>query len=290
MAKKGALILGNLTIDHNLTESGKGVSPGGSAFFCARTLRNLNIPTALVSPFGKDFDRSVLENISLYPPSPTSLKTLIFRNILLSGSKRKQFVQNLSYSGFNSIGRIPDSLFREKKIVMVAPILNNFTYRQISYWKEISGSAYFVLLAQGFFRKVLSSGRVAKRKWMGWKKMTKLFDLIVVSDEDYKGIEKMAARWGRDGRISIVTRAEKGCIIYSNGKAKDISGFKVYKPVDSTGAGDIFAAAYAFMYIRTKDEVYSAVFANAAAAMSLRFSAKELQYTYEDVIKFMKRR
>ncbi|MCL4339149.1 PfkB family carbohydrate kinase [Patescibacteria group bacterium] len=290
MTKEKALILGNLTIDHNLTERGKTISPGGSAFFCARTLRNLNFPTAVVSPFGKDFDKSVLENISLYPQSPTSLETLIFRNVLLSDKKREQFVQNLPSAGFDSIYGIPDSLFSEKKIVMVAPILNNLTYRQISKWKEISGNAYFVLLAQGFFRKVLSSGRVAKRKWIGEGKMVQMFDLIVVSEEDYEDIDEIAARWGRDGRISIVTRAEKGSTIYSEGKVKDTAAFKVYKSVDSTGAGDVFAAAYAFMYVRTRDEVYSAVFANAAAAMSLRFSAKELQYRYEDVIKFMKGR
>ncbi|MBU1298350.1 MAG: carbohydrate kinase family protein, partial [Bacteroidetes bacterium] len=68
----------------------------------------------------------------------------------------------------------------------------------------------------------------------------------------------------------IITRGANGCTLYHDERKQiqrfDFSGEKIERTVDSTGCGDVFAAAYCAKYIRSKNETISAEFANKVAA------------------------
>jgi sugar/nucleoside kinase (ribokinase family) len=55
---------------------------------------------------------------------------------------------------------------------------------------------------------------------------------------------------GKDTKLGVVTRSEKGCVVVSNDGVVAAPAFPVQKLVDTTGAGDLFAAGFLFGLVR----------------------------------------
>ena len=53
-----------------------------------------------------------------------------------------------------------------------------------------------------------------------------------------------------DCRLGIVTRSEKGCVVASRGGVVAVPAFPIDRLVDTTGAGDLFAAGFLFGLVR----------------------------------------
>ncbi|MEM5815251.1 MAG: carbohydrate kinase family protein [Candidatus Aenigmatarchaeota archaeon] len=84
--------------------------------------------------------------------------------------------------------------------------------------------------------------------------------------------------------IPIITASKLGCFIFDN-KIKNFPAYTV-EVIDTTGAGDIFTAAFLHSYYLTNDLEYSVKFANASAALKISNIERKIP-TEKEVVKFM---
>jgi ribokinase len=80
---------------------------------------------------------------------------------------------------------------------------------------------------------------------------------------------------------------KKGCIVAKKTEIKYIAGMKVEKVIDTTGAGDVFAAAL-LTRLAKGIEIHEAVeFANMAAAKKVTKIGREGYPTEDEVVNFI---
>jgi len=70
----------------------------------------------------------------------------------------------------------------------------------------------------------------------------------------------------KDAALAVVTRSEQGCVVVTGQKTESVPAFPIGRVVDTTGAGDLFAAGFLFGLAREHDHVTAARLGALAAA------------------------
>ena len=112
-------------------------------------------------------------------------------------------------------------------------------------------------------------------------------EVCLISDKESPGeAAQLLIRYGAEK--VVVKLGSRGCLVVEGGKqVLEIGGFSLESVVDTTGAGDVFAAALITRLLEGKDIVQAATFANVAAALSCTGEAREAFPTVDEVCKFI---
>ncbi|MBI3434535.1 MAG: adenosine kinase [Proteobacteria bacterium] len=97
-------------------------------------------------------------------------------------------------------------------------------------------------------------------------------DLLFANESELRSLYQTAdfatalAALRGEARLAVVTRSEKGCVVVSRDATIESPAFPVERVVDTTGAGDLFAAGFLFGHAHGRDHATSARLGALAAA------------------------
>jgi len=253
------LVIGHLAKD----KATEGWRLGGTAAYASLTASRLGLRTAVLTSAASDLDPSLLLldiDVRLLPASETT----VFENVY--GPKgRLQYVW--ARAGNIAASDVPRE-FLAAKVVLLGPLVGEVE-------EEVARCFPRSLLAispQGWLRTVLPDGRVEQISPRRWRPrlLLKRSRALFVSEEDLPPteVEETLARWAAQVPLLAFTRGTRGARLWSDGCWREVPAIPAQE-FDPTGAGDVFAAAFLSRYVETDDAWQAALFAAAAASISL---------------------
>ena len=248
------LIIGHLARD--LTLSGPRL--GGTAAYAALTASALGLRVGVVTSWGAEIPLGLLRHIPIVS-FPTEISTT-FENIS-TPEGRVQFVQNVAHN--LDLNLIPEP-WRNAPIVHLGPIAQEVEPSLVRSFP----SSLIGVSPQGWLRSWDASGRVSISEWPEATFVLQRAGAAVISLEDVDGDESRIEELASSCHILAVTEAAQGSRLYWNGDVRHFQPSKV-EEVDSTGAGDIYAAAFFTRLYTTRDPWEAARFATQLATFSV---------------------
>ncbi len=231
---------------------------GGAATYASLTACALRCQVQVLTSTALDLDvRPILPqaDVICYPAE----RTTIYENIYTSEGRRQTLhgvAERLTPD------RFPAALTAD--VVHLAPIAQEVDVS----WLDRFPGALIGVTPQGWLRHWDRQGRVSPIGWAEADVVLPKADAVVISIEDVGFNEAIVTKWAAIARLLIVTRGAQGCTVYQSGQACDVPT-RPQPLFDTTGAGDIFAAAF-FVHLRqTGDPINAAHFANCIAGHSI---------------------
>lgn len=234
---------------------------GGTAAYAACTAARLGLRAALVTraaPFAP-LDALATE-VAVY--NAGSPRSTTFENVY-EGGQRRQYLHARAQP--LAAADVPASL-RQAPIVLFGPVAQEM---QPDLLDCASGATVRAVVPQGWLRTWDDDGLVRPVAWREAESIRGRCDVLVLSVDDLQGVPQLLAAWQRLAPFVVITRGREGAEVYAD--ARLIHRARAYRAseVDPTGAGDVFAAAFAIGLHQRGDPVWAADFACAAAAFAI---------------------
>ncbi len=230
--------------------------PGGAVTYASHTARALGLTAAIVTS-ARPGDLEPMPGVAAHVVP--SAATTTFRNTYRDG-RRIQTIE--AVAGPIGPGDVPTE-WRDAPHVLIGPLAGEI---DPAVARLFPGSVVVAAL-QGWLRQWDSAGIVTPKTWDG-RDVLPHVDAAVVSAEDTADPAAID-RWAELASVLIVTLGDRGARLHADGAWHDIPPFPA-REVDPTGAGDVFAAAYAVSFRQARDPIQAARFASAAASLSVR--------------------
>lgn len=238
---------------------------GGTALYAAATAARLGIPTALVTRVGPnerdDLARTCADlGIDLRALDAVATTTFAFRwepdgrRVLQLKARAKRIALADVPEGLRSpAALVLGSIARELAPDLFGPV----------------GARARVLAAQGLLRTWDADGMVRPTAWSDAEERIRGLSCVVLSEDDVAGDTALAERWSHAAPVAL-TLAERGARLYQGGRATaELPAYAPARIVDTTGAGDTFAAGLAIALSEGRSLPDACRFANAVASYSL---------------------
>lgn len=248
------LVLGHVAED--LTPSG--VQLGGTVSYAALTARALGMSVGIVTSVGKDAPLKVLEGIQIIN-IPTERST-IFENVKTENGRKQTLHHQAALINFE---HVPQA-WRNAPVVHLAPIAQEVD----SKLAEQFPASLVGVTPQGWMRGWDENGKVFATAWENSEQVLRRVGGVVMSIEDINRDLELVESMAHQTRVLCLTEGELGSVLHWNGDRRRFRA-PVMTEVDSTGAGDIFAAAFFVRLNQTRDPWEAARFATNLAAHSV---------------------
>lgn len=248
------LVIGHVTRDLK----GPSSTLGGTAAYAARTARALGCRVGVVTSAGADLDLSEwlgdVQLTRLLAPTSTT-----FENIYTEGG-RQQVIRSVARP--LGPGAVPPDW--RARLVHIAPVARECAPVMVSRLE----AAFVGVTPQGWMRQWDQAGYVSRRRWEEACQVLPHADAVVLSGEDVGDDMAIVAEYALQTPCLVLTQGAAGCTVYADGDVRHFSASNVDE-MDSTGAGDVFAASLFCALQRGHDAWTAARFANCVAAQSV---------------------
>lgn len=285
--------IGNPVYDEIITPYGRTsgrVLSGCSTNACLAAKRLGLGKVAMIGCIGRDYEARFKEDMTKYgvelPNVKISEETGGFRLVYDDSGNRTLDVLGVSGKIFPE--DIPEGCL-DARIILLGPILQEIDLKLIEFLRGKSKAELF-LDPQGVVREIGNNRRireVCERQTA--EAYVKLVDIVKPNEHEavtLTGIEapfvsaRLLTEWG--AKISIVTLAEKGSIIYRGRNCLRIPAYKTIAK-DPTGAGDTYAGAFIKRYLDGGNLLQIALFASAAASIKVEYTGPDFPLDSDEV-------
>jgi hypothetical protein len=248
------LAIGHLTCD--ILPSGLRI--GGTVTYAALTARALGLRVGIVTSHAGEVPLTEFGDIPLIS-YPAEFSTT-FENIP-TPTGRKQVIRQIAPP--LNLNLIPDP-WLNAPIVHLAPVAQEVEPSLVRHFP----TALIGVTPQGWLRTWDSSGKVSTGEWPEATFVLQRVGAAVISTEDVAGDENRIEEMAASCPVLAVTEGSRGTRLYWHGDVRRFRPPEVNE-VDSTGAGDVFAAAFFTRLHTTRDPWEAARFATQLAAYSV---------------------
>jgi sugar/nucleoside kinase (ribokinase family) len=252
---------------------------GGTALYAAATAARLGIPTALVTRVGPKEKEELGRACADLGIDLRALDALVTTTFAFRWDETGRRILRLKARAKGIAMRdIPDDL-RSADALVFGSIA-----RELSEDLLLGEAARVsVLAAQGMLRTWDADGTVRPTAWDRAEADIRALSAVVLSEEDVAGDTALVERWSRAAPV-ILTLAERGCRTYVDGELRaECEAYPPREVVDTTGAGDTFAAGLAVALGEGRSLEEACRFANGVASFGLEGTGISALATRDDV-------
>ncbi len=249
------LAIGHITID--LTDNGPVF--GGSVLYAALTARALGLRVGIVTVRGHELKLPAWEGIQVVQSDASASTT--FENLQTETGRVQILHHQAPQINFESVPKP----WRNAAIIHLAPVAQELEPILPDYFHP----HFLGLTPQGWLRKWDETGRVLPCEWKEARQALNKAASVVLSVEDVQHQEEVVEQWAHETRLLAVTEGKAGARLFWNGDSRRFRA-PAMQEVDSTGAGDIFAASFFVRLMHTRDPWEAARFAVLMASHSVQ--------------------
>ena len=243
-------VIGNMCEDR----TPDGWRPGGPALYCALAARALGADVTLIGAIGPSCDDALLAGIMLITPPGAAAA---YENSYDGRGNRKQ---RLLAPG--STLDFPPGVKADALILAPA-------YRELARLPHDAEAPVVGVALQGALRAVAGDRVVRRREPLRHvQPFLRPGAWAFLSEEDTVRPEELARGVVALGAQAFVTRGARGATRYVAGEERHFAA-QPATPLDPTGAGDCFAAAFIVRYAETRDLESATAYALAAGSLAV---------------------
>lgn len=233
-----------------------GFRVGGTVTYAGLLGIRLGVPTGIITSYAPGLPvQDTLAGAALHVRE--SAHSTTFQNIY-DGSHRRQFTSAQAETLQQK--DVPPT-WRGAPVVLLGPVARELDLDLFGAFPD----SLLALTPQGMMRGWNDAGEVFAVDWDPPGSTLAQLDVMVLSEDDLVDSSQLESYKQLVG-IVAVTHAEEGATVYLDGQGTYYPACPAH-PVDPTGAGDIFAAAFVLELQRSGDVASAARFANAAASI-----------------------
>lgn len=235
---------------------------GGTVTYTALLARAWGVSTAVVTALASAdvsrYRKTLGREVSLHAlPSPA---TTTMENTYTDAGRRERVHARAAQIKPHHV----PAAWRRSPIVLVGPILHDVSTKFSGFLPKES---FVGMTIQGRLRSH-RGGRMYRQLWHRAEHEFPAYDVLFFSLEDVRYSIPLAEAYAELAPMAVMTRGESGATLFHDGKFYELDALPA-RPVDLTGAGDVFAAAFMLTFAGSGDPFAAFHHANAAAACSI---------------------